>query len=155
MEVTIDRHQLFIKRHTLSFPQYCSKCLKPYPDRNFEVSFSETPFWSKKITTYSVKVPICSSCYKPKLISDACAIIGFLLLISPVVLIGVRMYNISYGWMFITGFVLIIASVIFRLVLRPVRMYVHEDFVGFWFKNPRYGEMFSAANGGTIFRRQA
>jgi len=164
LEVTIDRHQLFIKQYTLSFPQYCCKCLEPYPDRSFEASFSSQPFMSKKITTYSVKVPICSSCHKPQLILDVCAIIGGILFISPFVLsvagilIGAGIVispSVLIGECIIGGLVLIIASVILKLVLRPVRMSMHEDFVGFWFKNPRYGEMFSAANSGTIFRRQA
>ncbi len=145
---------------TVNFPRYCSKCLKPYPDRDFTVGVeheARARAWSRQrlITIWSVKVPICSSCYKPKLriILKVCIAIGVLLMFGMGVFIRYALFGpplelVLQG----EGFILLIVSgVLYFTLTRPsVRMKTTPPQVTFWFKNPRYGEMFSAANRGSV-----
>lgn len=144
------------------FPRVCSKCLAPYPERNFKIEGSTSR--GKKITTWSYdNVPICNSCYKRKYwtLSSVLRIIGwFLLLLGFVPSIFVFSLFlpieeiIGFGFVFPgIGLVLLIGVTIYRASNpRPVKMRVIKRSpleVKFFFENQKYGQMFNNTNRGS------
>jgi hypothetical protein len=139
---------------SVSFPRFCSMCLKPFPDREFSVKTAKQPSaLSRKLIVWSLRAPICTTCYelRNRRIAKTCAVIGGILLCFG--LIFELAIGVILGILPVIGFILLIAAGIFYLLTvprLPVKMITPPPAVTFWFKNQEYGEMFRRANVGTV-----